>query len=246
MLEVKHIICFILILIIFLQFYLIIIYNIFKTNHYDCKFHKIYKKILLSDAYPYFKTGDLLFFSFNDVDLKSRSFINSRFSHMAMIYENNTNLYTIEINFKDTIKPKDNKTYSHMNILPLYDRIKYYSGSIYYSSLINELSLDKKNKLENCLNNKHKYKYSNMSLLLYQFLLHSNKFYKHNRFCSELIAELLHTLDISSTPFKSTKFNLSNNIINLTNNTIYTNPINILVDNLMITNMKDSNYITYC
>lgn len=246
MIKQRYIILYILILTLLLQLYIIIIYNIFKTDHYNCKYNKIYKKILLSDLYPYFKTGDLLFFSFNDVDIKSRGFFNNRFSHMAMIYENNGNLYTLEMNYIDLISSYNNKIYKNFNIMPLDERIQNYSGTVYYSSLLKELTLDQKNKLDYIINNAQNYKYSSASNLLLKFLLCSNKVDNKEIFCSEFIAELLHELDISSSPYKSIKFRLSDNIVNLTNNIIYTNPILILVDKLMIKDLKDSNYLTYC
>lgn len=220
-------------------------YN-FKSDHYNCKYNKIYKKILFSDLYPYFKTGDLLLFSFNNVDIKSRGFVNNRFSHMAMIYENNGNLYTLEMNSIDLISSDNNQLYKNFNIMPLDERIQNYSGNIYYSSLLKELTEDEKNKLNNIINNAKNYKYSSISNLCLNFLLFSNKLDNKNRFCSEFIAEILHKLDISSIPYNSIKFRLSDNIVDLTDNIIYTNPILILVDKLMIKDLKDSHYLTYC
>lgn len=246
MINLRYCICYILILILLLQLYIIIIYNIFKTDHNNCKYNKIYKKILLSDLYPYFKTGDLLFFSFNEVDIITRGFINYRFPHMAMIYENNGKLFTLEIVNDDLISPYDKTQYSNFNMFPLEERIKYYSGTVYYSSLIKELSIDKKNKLDNFINNAYNYNYIKKYKLLLIFLLHYNKVDFSNRFCSEFVSELLHILDISSKPYYSTKFNLTENMLELTNNTIYTNPVFILIDDFIIKNIKDSNYITYC
>ena len=246
MINLRYCIYYILILILLLQFYIIIIYNIFKTDHNNCKYNKIYKKILFSDLYPYFKTGDLLFFSFNDVDILTRGFINYRFPHMAMIYENNGKLYTLEIIDKDSISPYDKTNYTNFNMFPLDQRIKYYSGTVYYSSLIKELSINKKNKLDNFINRANNYTYASSCRLLLIFLLHYSKVDIGNRFCSEFVAELLHILDISSKPYNSTKFNLTETMLDLTNNTIYTNPVFIISDEFMIKDIKNSNYITYC
>ena len=150
------------------------------------------------------------------------------------------------MNSIDLISSYNNKIYKNFNIIPLDERIQNYSGTIYYSSLLKELSLDETNKLDYIINNSQNYKYSNISNLLLKFLLCSNKVDNKNRFCSEFVAELLHELNISSIPYKSIKFRLSDNIVNLTNNIIYTNPILVLVDKLMIKDIQDSNYLTYC
>ena len=92
MIETKYIILCILVLILILLAHIIILYNIFKIDHKNTNYMRIYKKILYSDVYKYFKTGDLLFFSFNDVDIKIRTFIHNRFSHVGMIYKENDDL----------------------------------------------------------------------------------------------------------------------------------------------------------
>lgn len=97
-------------------------YN-FKSDHYNCKYNKIYKKYFFLIFILILKNGDLLLFSFNNVDIKSKGFINNRFSHMAMIYENNENLYTLEMNSIDFISSDNNQLYKNFNIIPLDERI---------------------------------------------------------------------------------------------------------------------------
>ncbi len=55
---------------------------------------------------------------------------------MAMIYENNENLYTLEMNSIDFISSDNNQLYKNFNIISLDERIQNYLGNIYYSSLL--------------------------------------------------------------------------------------------------------------
>lgn len=245
MVELRYIIFYILILILILQVYFIIIYNIFKADNNKGN-DKIYKMIKLSDLYPYLKTGDLLFFSFNDADIKTRTFVNDRISHIAMIYENNGKLFTLEMNSIDFISSDDNNLYKNFNIISLDKRIENYSGTIYYASLLKELTMNQKNILNNIIMDAQNYTYTGQYKLFFNFLFHSYKLDNKNRFCTELIAEILHKLNISSVPYNSSKINLTNNILDLTDNVIYTNRILILVDKLIVKDIKDSEYITYC
>ena len=207
---------------------------------------RIYKKILYSDVYKYFKTGDLLFFSFNDVDIKIRTFIHNRFSHVGMIYKENDDLYIIELSDGDLIKPYDTNTINNVQLVPLEDKIKFYSGNVYYSELLKPLSNTQIHTLNKFLNKSSKYKYTSFLFMLYQFLLVSNTIYGHNRFCTEYIAEILYKLNISYKPYRANKFNINNAIYDLANNDIYTNPIHIIVNDLLIKSINKSNYIKYC
>ena len=155
MIKTKYIILCILVLIFILHIYLIILYNIFAidTNNNDNK--RIYKKILYSNIKKYLKTGDLLFFNFKDANIKYRTFSNNRFSHVGMVYNYNDTFYVIELVNSDLIEPKNKKTISNANLTILEDRIKYYSGDVYYSSLIKPLSQSQIYTLDKILNKQY-------------------------------------------------------------------------------------------
>jgi len=74
-----------------------------------------------------------------------------------------------------------------------------------------------------------------------------NKLLGNERFCSEFISEILHNINISSIPYQSDKTKLQTEIINLTHNTIYKRPIQLIHEKLLINNIN-LNYdtINYC
>ena len=102
--NIKYIISVLIFLIILLLSYVIIIYNLYKTDFTNHKNYRIYKKILFSDLRPYLKSGDLLFFSFTNSDIKTRSWINSRFPHVGMVIKNNNKFFILEMNNNDLTK----------------------------------------------------------------------------------------------------------------------------------------------
>ena len=62
-------------------------------------------------------------------------FAHRKFPHFALIIKINNQLYSLELVENDAIKPNDNNLYSNVNIFPLKDRIHYYSGDVFISSL---------------------------------------------------------------------------------------------------------------
>lgn len=244
--QVKYIILSILLLIILLISYLIIIFNLYKTDYNDNNNYRVYKKILYSNLKPYLKSGDLLFFSSTNASIKTRSWINSRFAHVGMIIKINNKLYVIELVGNDEIRPLQPSPISGIIVNPLFTRIVNYSGSVYYSSLNLNLSKEKEQQLKEYIKYSDKYKYNETKKILYSLLTHSKKLDTYNRFCTEFIAEILDNLDISSKPLNSSKLNLPNEIFKLTDGKIYTNPIHILCDGLMVNKVSEGSYMTYC
>lgn len=226
-----------------------VLYKTYKTDNDNLKYHRIYKKILFSNLDKYLKSGDLLLFSSSNVDIKTRSWINSRFAHMGMVVKYNHKKYVIEMLNSDLMYPTQTIPKSNMTITPLFDRVANYAGSVYYSSLNTPLTKQQEDILISdylSISNKYKYKYNKQSNIIYSLLTHSNKLDGNNRFCTEFIADIVNVLGIASEPVNATKFNIPNEMFKLTDGIIYTNPIHILCDNLMITSLDDSNYRTYC
>ena len=244
--TLKYIILSINLLTILLISYFFIIFKLFKCNPYDYKNHRIYKKILFSNLKPYIKSGDLLFFSGVNSDVITRSWINHRFPHVGMIVKINNENFIIEIIDKYVMKPRQTDFVSGLILTPVFDRIVNYSGSVYYSSLKTPLSKEKEDILKDYTKKTDIYKYNKTSSIFYSLFTHSKKLDNYNRFCSEFVAELLDKLDISSKPLDSTKLNLPNELFKLTDGVIYTNPIHILCDGLVVNRISEGSYMTYC
>ena len=242
--RIKYIISFLVLLLIILIAYVLVIYNIYGTDFITDE-KNIRKKMLYSDLKPYFKSGDLIFFSFINASILTRSWINSRFPHVGMVIKYNDELFIIELVDDDDIKPRDKR---HRGVLlnPLFERISEYAGSVYYSSLKSKLSAKNEKILKDYAANREVYNYTDTSQIIYSLLTFSKKLDKNNRFCTEYIAELLDALEISSKPINSSKIALPSEIFNLANGSVYTDPLHILCDNLMIKNLSDGNPTTYC
>lgn len=243
---IKYIILTVNFLIILLLSYLLIIINLFKCDVNDYKNNRIYKKILFSNLNGYIKSGDLLFFSSINSDVRTRSWINNRFPHIGMIIMINNEPFIIEIIDKYLLKPRQTNYVSGVILTPVFDRIVNYAGSVYYSSLKTPLTKEQNDILQDYVKNISIYKYNKISSIVYSLFTHSKKLDNYNRFCTEFIAEILDKLNISSKPVNSSKLNLPNELFKLTDGTIYTNPIHILCDGLIVNKISEGSYMTYC
>jgi hypothetical protein len=244
--PIKYIILTINFLILLLISYILITIKLFKPDINDYKNNRIYKKILFSNLKKYIKSGDLLFFSSINSDVKTRSWINNRFPHVGMIIMINNKPFIIEIIDKYLMKPRQSEFISGVILTPVFDRIVNYYGSVYYSSLKTPLYKEQDNILQDYVKNMSIYKYNKISSIIYSLFTHSKKLDNYNRFCTEFIAEILDKLNISSKPLNSSKLNLPNEIFKLTDGKIYTNPIHILCDGLMVNKITEGSYMTYC
>ena len=211
-----------------------------KTS--SCKDLKIFKKILLSDIINKIKEGDLILFSSNRHNIITRTFGNDIFSHIGIVVKKNNKFYIYEMVEKDYIYPKEDLV---TNILfsPFEKRIKNYNGNVYISSLLNNLSENQIDELHNFTKNYFNFtKRWKMPLIM-----HTKKVSINERFCSELIADLLNILNISNIPIQSKKIKLHTNIIDLCNDRIYYKPVHIIPDNLLIKDIRNkNNYINFC
>lgn len=190
-----------------------------------CKDFPIHKKILFSNLLKNVKTGDLLLFSNGRCNVITRTFGNPYYSHIGIIVNKNNKFYSLELVKNDMVYPKQDK-YKNMILIPLEDRITNYSGQVFHCSLINKLSNENETKLNN-------YHLKNIK-------------YSLNYSCGSFIAKLLENIQIANNLDSPYIWDIHNNIINLCNNTIYTNPINIIADKLVINNINENSLMNYC
>lgn len=222
---------------------LYIIYLFIPNNNKDCSHFSLYKKILLNNIITDIKPGDLLLFSSNNYNIITRTFGNSKFSHIAIVIKINNKLYTLEMVQNDYVYP-GNKQQSGIITIPLEDRIQYYNGNVFIASLINPLTEDQINKLNLYKDKNYKFLNKWNAILLFNA---KNKVLGNERFCSEFISEILYNINISSIPYNSNKLKVQTAIINLCNNIIYKNPVQIIHEKLLIDNLQN-NYkaLNYC
>ena len=211
---------FINILLIFL-FSIIFYYGIGQS----CKEYPIYNKILVSNIINECKSGDLLLFSHARYNVVTRTLGNPYFSHIGIIIKKENKLYVLELVYYDYVYPKHSRK-TNIIVTPLIDRIKNYSGYVFYCKLINNLSFDKENYLINISNEDIK------------FSLLNN--------CNYFIGKLLEDLNIANNIISWKFWTIHNNIINLCNNTIYNNPIQVISDDLLIDNINNNKLLNYC
>lgn len=202
-------------------FYIIYIYGI----GYCCKDFPIYNKILLSNIINDCKSGDLLLFSNIRCNVLTRTIGNPYFSHIGIIIKKMNLLYVLELVLNDHIYPNQPKQ-QNIIITPLNDRIRYYSGHVFYCKLLNRLSIEKEHKLLNISN-------------IYQ------KFSPLNN-CGYFIGKILEDLQIATDITSSKFWTIHNNIIDLCNNIIYTIPINVISDELLINNVNNNKLLNHC
>ena len=125
---------FLLILIIAFIFILLLnkTYNIYKIKKLNV--------INLDELYNNCKTGDLLYFRWNNVKLQNDIF--SMFTHIGMILEINNDKFIIETHLEGDAKELGVTT-GGVHLHKLSDRIKYYDGTIYHSPLKQDIDKDK-------------------------------------------------------------------------------------------------------
>lgn len=205
---------------------IIIFYIIYKNGiSKKCQDYPIYNKILFSDLIKNAKSGDLLLFSNSRCNVVTRTFGNPYYSHIGIIVKKNNKLFSLELVKNDNIYPKKNR-YKGLICIPLDDRILYYSGYIYYCKLNKELDNNQENKLIEYSNKKIKYSYTQV--------------------CSSWIAKILEDLNIEKNLNTWKFWKIHNNIINICNNIIYTYPILIVHNKLLINNIDNNNFMNYC
>lgn len=238
------IINYILFITILLIFYMFMCFNISLDN--NCKSYKIYKKILYSDIISEVKSGDLVFFDHTLTSIYERSFGHPQFSHIGIIVEINKEIYICDLNHDNIFINNKKIIKKGINIVPFYDRIYNYNGYVYISSLNKTLNENQIKKLKIIIDNN--IDFLSTYKILYSYIRNTNYIHKNEMLCNEFIAYILDELQITNNLSKSTKKELSKNIIELSNSDLYSNPVHIIIDNLIIKNLYNYNYnyITRC
>lgn len=230
----------ILINLILLLFLIISIKTSSNLNRRNKKF--IYQYILYNKIKNDLKSGDLLLFSNLNYSIIPRTIGHPTFSHIGIVVKYNNELYSLEMINNDFIYPGESPL-QNIILIPLYDRIRFYSGYVYISSLLTPLSKDKENILYSYYNRNIQFltKTDILFKFLYIFKKNSNK-----QMCSQYIANILEDLDILQNIKHYEFWNYHKKIINLCNNTIYRHPIQIIPNNLLVNNISECKIINYC
>ena len=167
----------------------------------------------------------MLLFSNIRCNVITRTIGNPYFSHIGIIIKKLDIFYVLELVFNDYVYPKQPRK-ANIILTPLNDRIKNYSGYVFYCKLLNTLSLDQEQQLINISNKDVK------------FTILNN--------CGYYIGKLLEDLNIANNIVSWKFWNIHNNIIKLCNNTIYNNPIQLISDDLLIDNINKNKLLNFC
>jgi len=210
-----------------------------KQTKYE---NKLFYKILLNDCLTTVKSGDLILFS-DHIKVPINIIIgNNKFSHTGIVIVLNNKPYIYEIvdtTFGYNTHMDMKKFNKYIQLTPLYERVKYYAGNCYLTSLNKLLSNRQLNLLTNFINTSKDYKFINFKKW-FPFMLTSMIIPKQ-RFCHEFIADILDKIEISSEPIKQSKVFITNKLIELCDGNIYSNPVHIIPNDLIINKNVDIN-----
>ena len=197
----------------------------------------IFYKILSSNIIPLLKTGDLIFFSDNIKIPINIIAGNNYFSHsgIIVIIDNIPYVYEIvDVNIGYATHQDFKPFKKAIQLTPFVDRVKYFSGHCYIASLIKPLKQEQIDKLNKFIENDYHYKFVDFNKWA-PFIVTRMKL-KSERFCHEFTADILDQIDISSEPIKQKKYNITDSVVNLCDGSIYSQPIQIIPDELLLKN----------
>lgn len=199
----------------------------------------IYRKITLDNIISDIKPGDLVLFSSNKFQTITRTIGDRTFSHIGIVIMHNNELSILEITWNGhvLIHQKHSKG---LQINKLSDRIYSYAGNVYIASLNKNIP-----EFTNIVNQilSENYKFTESWKL--PFVIISNINLDHQRFCSEYIADILNRTNISSVPWNSKKIDLQSAIVKLCNGDVYSDPVQIIDNRLLINNIRDNKAIRF-
>ena len=205
---------------------IIIIYIMYKTGKGEyCSDFPLYKKILISKVLNDCESGDLILFSNIRCDIITRTMGNPYFSHIGIILKELDGVYIIEVVNDDYVYKKESKK-SDMIYNPLVDRVKNYSGYVYYSKLINRLSSENEIKLK-------------------EIRKRENRFTILNN-CGYFIGKVLEETNIARNITSWKFWTIHNKIIDLCDNITYGVPIQLIADELLLNNITENKLVNYC
>ena len=205
----------------------LIICFIFKDNIIKKKYNDyliLYNKKLLYNIINDVKSGDLLLFSSYQYRVVSRTLGNPSFGHIGMVMVKDNIPYSVELVYNYIIFPGQPKQ-TNVIINKLEDRINAYSGYVFHSKLKNELTDVQKMKLLELSKQHVTYNLTNQ--------------------CGSYVANLIEELGIAKNIYTKKFWKIHNNIINLTKNNVYTHPIQIISDKLLINSIYDNKMINF-
>jgi hypothetical protein len=243
-------------IIIILLVVIIFAFFIFYREHkYYTKYEyaRNLKSMLLSENYHNLKSGDIILYKANAVQLEHVIFTHSFFTHTGMIIKYNNKLYITESNppNEEYVPANTDKLYtlnpvkkyiigkkikSGASIIPLFDRIKYFPGDCYLMSLNKPLSKEKESELLYWVfDSGKKISYPKYKQLFTIFLKEKIGFRKSTtiQHCFEYIAYLLDRLKITNNIHTYDLINICNKISQLwkkklNNGYIYEPPVKII------------------
>lgn len=205
----------------------------------SCHDFKVFKKIILSKALPQIKSGDLVLFSSNRYNIITRTFGDAIFSHIGMVIIIDGVPHIYELVRNDRVAPKIMKR--GILITPLAERVSDYPGYCYIASLVSPLTDSQLLKFDEFMTKPIKF------IKLNTLLLHMLGIRTEERFCTEMIADLLKEIEISDVPAASPMLSLHANIVKLCNDITYKKPVQLIPDSLLIDDIRnDNNFIDFC
>lgn len=222
--------------------FLVSLYLILQIGEiYDCDKKNIYQYITYDNLESNIKSGDLLLFSNMNYNFITRTFGNPAFSHIGLVVQKNNKLYSLEMVKFDWILPSKPRM-EGIILIPLKERIKNYSGYVYHASLLKSLTPKQEENL---------YNYSQKG---YEFLQikHLYKFFsiftkKSNiKMCSQFTANILEDLNILPTMNRFKFWEYHRKIINLCDEKTYSQPVQVIPNELLINNISERKVINYC
>ena len=224
-------------IIFFISLYLIL--QIGET--YDCHKKNIYQYITYDNLESNLKSGDLLLFSHINYQFVTRTFGNPAFSHIGIVVKKNNKLYSLEMVKSDWIQP-GKPLMESIILVPLKERIKNYHGYVYQASLLKELTPMQEEELYNY--SKKNYKFLKLKYLYKIFSIFNKK--SNFKICSQFIAHILEDLKIMPAISRFKFWDNHQKIINLCDDKTYSQPIQIVPNELLINNISERKVINYC
>ena len=212
---------------------LVLFYSIFTISDYNTR--QIYKCITYKDIQKDIKSGDILLFSSYDYSLITRTCGHLVFSHIGIVVKYKQQLYSLELTHQESIYPNQKPT-TGLVFIPLKDRITYYQGYVYLASLLTPLTKKQNIKLYNY--SKQNYKF--LDSLSFSSIFNSKS---KSQICSQFIYNILKDLNIILSNDSERMWTYMRSIIKQCNNTLFSYPIQIISNDLLINKLSDNSII---
>jgi len=181
-----------------------------NTSNYTNIYKNIpFERISLASVLTTLKTGDLLYYR-NAISsfMMDRLIPTDVYKHVSMIVRIDNDLFSTESSLGEFYSKQDSTEeplvmFSGVNVLPLINRLKYYSGLVFLHRLNKPLSLENEQKLVTYINNSIGTPYPTM-LSLYMNFTFNVKISK-DLYCYEYVYSLLEYIDLIPTKKKNAR-----------------------------------------